>query len=155
MVVVARRGVDVGVADENLVDPAEPRPGPLSWHLDGRHQGVTLWIGINAKTHPEPVALRLQPPAPVFVSITRQEWGIMRSLVTTPCSGHGGFIAGHHPGPDAPTPLRFETEIRVQAVKDLPSELFGSKDGFAWIANNLAAAVLPTPRTTPTNSERV
>jgi hypothetical protein len=85
--VVAGHLVDVGVACEDLlegvddghhilgaVDPAEPRPGPLSWHLDGRHQGVTLWIGIgiwiglDAKTHAEAVVLCQQPPAPVFVA---------------------------------------------------------------------------------------
>ncbi len=60
-----------------MVDPAEPRPGPLSWCLDGRPQGVTLWIrsgvweGINANTHPKEVALRLQQPTPVFVAEER------------------------------------------------------------------------------------
>lgn len=43
--------------------------------------------------------------------------------------------------PNAPTPLRIETEIRIPALKDFPTELFGGEDWFAWIAHHLAAAV--------------
>ena len=59
-------------------DPAEPRPGPMPWRLDGRHQSdllwigigirIGIWIGIDAQALSDPIALRLQPPAPVFAA---------------------------------------------------------------------------------------
>lgn len=57
---MSRHRVDVGITGEDPfkraddlhhllppADPPEPRPGPLSWGLDGRHKDVTLWIGIG------------------------------------------------------------------------------------------------------------
>ena len=71
-VVVPRHGLDLRVAGEDLLegvddgqhilgaaDPGKPRPGPLCWRLDGRHQGVAIrigigaWIGIDAQAQAE------------------------------------------------------------------------------------------------------